>query len=455
MAIGRIGKNFRQQVKNKNVLIFGLGVLGRGLKDALYLAKCGANVRVTDMKSESELMTSVNKLKKHKQIKLVLGQHREEDIIWADIIIRNAGVKPDSDWMQMAKKYNKKVVMDESWFSENFPGKLIGITGTKGKSTVTGLLFHILKSYKADTFLGGNVVGVASLPLLDKVNDDSWVVMELSSWQLQGFGDIKKSPNISVFTNVYPDHLNYYDSMTSYIADKKHIYLWQSPDDFLLINDYQKEAKEFKKEAKGKVIVFKKNQAKDYRRKLLGDHNLYNIASVLAVTKLLKVPEKFIKSGIASYVGEPYRLQIVGHDQRKKLVFINDSAATTTVALLSGLATTAEIVKNKVVLIFGGSDKNNSWQEISSALKKHCRALVIIKGTAQEKIIELLTKQKIKLEYVLVDSMDMAVAEAYNLAQKNDAILLSPGCASFGVFKNEFDRGQKFDQAIKKYVKKK
>lgn len=454
MAIGLIGQEFRRQIKNKNVLIFGLGVLGRGLKDALYLSKCGANVRVTDLKTEAELISSVKQLKKHKKIELILGQHRQQDIIWADVIIRNAGVKPDSNWMLLAKKHNKKVVMDESWFSENFPGQIIGITGTKGKSTVTGLVYRILKSYNSNTFLGGNVLGLATLPLLDKVNADSKVVMELSSWQLQGFADVKKSPNISVFTNIYPDHLNYYNSMEAYVADKKNIYLWQTKNDYLLINDYQKQSQEFKKEAVSKVLLFRKNQAKGYKTKLLGEHNLLNIAAAISVSKLLKIPDKFVKKAVAEYAGEPYRLQVVGKS-KQGLVFINDSAATTTVALVAGLTTSAKYSKNKVILIFGGSDKNNDWSEIVLALKKHCRHLVIIKGTAQDKITQMLNDQKVKINYSLANSMKEALLQATTVAQKNDVVLLSPGCASFGVFKNEFDRGRQFDLAIKKYVKKK
>ena len=453
MGLTAMAEKFRQDISGKNVLIFGLGVLGRGLKDALYLNKCGANVRVTDMKTEEQLRVSVNKLKKHPNIKLILGEHRAEDILWADIILRNAGVKPDSDWMQLAKKNKKKIVMDESFFAEYADCKIIGITGTKGKSTVTGLLYKILKDYKKDTYLGGNVVGMATLPLLDKVTSSSWVVLELSSWQLQGFGDIKKSPNISVFTNIYPDHLNYYGSMTPYIADKKNIYLWQAKNDILLVNNYQKEAKEFRQETGGRAVVFDGKKSAHLKRKILGDHNLTNIAAAVEVAKILNVPDKLIKKNIAAYEGEAYRLQLVGINKSKKIKFINDSAATTVVSLVAGINSVAKEIKNKVILIFGGSDKNIDWQDIAGPIKKHCRSVVIINGTAKEKILNVFRDKKIKVPTEIVENMAQAVTLAWKAAEKNDAILLSPGCASFGVFKNEFDRGQQFNRYIKRYVR--
>jgi UDP-N-acetylmuramoylalanine--D-glutamate ligase len=455
MAIGLFGRKFRQDIKNKKVLIFGLGVLGRGLKDALYLDRAGARVRVTDAKTSAELAASVKILKKHKRIKLILGRHRAADIVWSDIIVRNAGVRADSPWLRLAKKLKKKIVMDESLFAQYFSGKIIGITGTKGKSTVTGLIYQILKAENRNTFLGGNVRGLATLPLLDKVNDESRIILELSSWQLQGFVSIKKSPNFSVFTNIYPDHLNYYNSMADYTADKKNIYRWQKASDYLFVNDYQKESKKFASEAKGKVIVFKSATAKKFSSQLIGRHNLSNIAAAVAVARQLKVSFPIIKKAVATYSGEAYRVQIIGREKKKKLTFINDSAATTTAALLAGLEATQTIKHSSggVILIIGGSDKNNNWDEIANPLKKYCNGVIILAGTAQEKILATIKKKKINLPIKIAKSMKEAVELAYLLARQGDIILLSPGCASFGMFKNEFDRGDKFNLAVKKYVK--
>lgn len=453
MSTSDAGKKFRQDIKGKNVLVFGLGVLGRGLKDAIYLYKCGANVRVTDLKNESELITSVNKLKKYSKIKLILGEHRQEDILWADIIIKNAGVKPDSVWLKLARENKKKIYMDESLFMEYANCLIVGVTGTKGKSTVTGLIYNILKNQdQKNTYLGGNVLGLATLPLLDKINSNSRVVLELSSWQLQGFKDIKKSPNISVFTNIYPDHLNYYKSMKDYLADKKNIFLWQKKDDYLFINDYQKEVKGFKNETLAKVLYFSGKKFRTIKRKLIGEHNLTNIAVAVEVAKLIGVPEKIINKSVAEYQGEKFRLQLIGNNKKTGIRYINDSAATTVVSLIAGLKASTLEFKGKTVLIFGGSDKNVDWKEISAPLKKYCRALVIINGSAKDKIMDVINKTKIKLPYTIVDSMPSALKSANLLANKNDVILLSPGCASFGVFKNEFDRGEKFNRAVKKYV---
>ncbi len=355
--------------------------------------------------------------------------------------------------MKFANDNGKKILMDESLFMKYANCLTIGVTGTKGKSTVTGLIYKILKNHDHNnTFLGGNVLGLATLPLLDKINSDSKVVLELSSWQLQGFKDIKKSPNISVFTNIYPDHLNYYKSMKDYLADKKNIFLCQTKNDYLLINDYQKEVKGFKNQTLAKTLYFKGNKYKDWKRKIIGGHNLTNIAAAVEVAKILAVPEKTIIKGVAEYEGEKYRLQLVGYNKKTDIKFVNDSAATTVVSLIAALKAVALDSKRKTVLIFGGSDKNVDWRDIGLPLKKFCRSLVIINGSATDKILAVMKKAKIKLPYTIVNSMSEAVKTASEMAEKGDVVLLSPGCASFGVFKNEFDRGEKFNRNIKKYV---
>src|SRR3990167_5586286 len=191
--------------KGKKITIMGLGLLGRGVGDAKFLEKNGADLLVTDLKSKKELKVSLDRLKKYKKIKYILGRHRFQDFRDKDMILKAAEVPLNSPFIMEAKKNNISIEMDASLFAKlaalsTSNVDMIGITGTRGKSTVTHLIYAILneafKKTKRKVYLGGNVKGLATLPLLKKVKENDTVVMELDSWQLQGFGDSKISPHI-------------------------------------------------------------------------------------------------------------------------------------------------------------------------------------------------------------------------------------------------------------------
>ena len=189
-------KDYKKYFKGKKITVMGLGLLGRGLGITSFLAQCGADLIVTDLKSKKELKESISKLSKHKNIKFVLGKHRIEDFKGRDMIIKSAGVPIDSPYIKEAKKNKISVEMDVSLFfklANNI--KLVGITGTRGKSMTTALTYEILKknekTLKRKVYLGGNVRGVATLPLLKKVKEGDILVAELDSWQMQGFGEAK------------------------------------------------------------------------------------------------------------------------------------------------------------------------------------------------------------------------------------------------------------------------
>jgi len=248
----------------------GLGIIGKGLKDALFFYNQGAEVTVTDLKDESELIDSVNDLRKYPDIKLHLGKHIESDFKENDIIVRNPAIPKGSKFLQIARENNKEIIMEDSLFTKLTTAKVIGITGTRGKTTSSTLIYEILKYAGLDVHLSGNVRGTASLPLLDKLKEDSYVVLELSSWQLQGFEDEKISPQYSAITNIYEDHLDRYRGMSEYVNDKKNIYKFQQESDFLFLNKDidQKYLAEFKDEAQAKIIYFSKKDVIDYQSNL-------------------------------------------------------------------------------------------------------------------------------------------------------------------------------------------
>jgi len=431
--------------KNKNVLILGLGLLGRGLKDAIFFAQQKANVVVTDLKTAKQLKNSVDQLKKYKNIKLVLGQHRKQDINQADLIIRNAGVPLKSQYLQHAFKQNKKIEMDESLFAQYCPCPIIGVTGTRGKTTTATLIYELLKKTSKKVYLAGNIQGTATLPLIKKVTKNDLVVLELSSWQLQGFGWNKISPHIAIFTNIFPDHLNRYKGMKDYIADKKLIYQNQTKNDFLIINQDNLATKKLAAEAKSKTMLFSAADVpKNWQLNILGQHNLENIAAAIKVAKIFKIKTPTIKKVIENFRGVEHRLELV--KTIKGINFINDTTSTTPVAGQKALAA----VDKPIILIAGGAQKNLDLTDFAKDIVKKVKAVILLSGTAtpdlKNKIIKFKGQDKIQGEFL---NFKAAIKKAYSLADTSDTVLLSPGCSSFGLFINEFDRGEQFKRIVK------
>lgn len=484
--------NYKSYFKDKKITIHGLGLLGRGIGDVIFLAKEGADLIVTDLKSKEDLVDSLKKIKKeigetlYKKIRFVLGEHRLKDFSKRDFILKAAGVPLDSKFIREAKKNKIPIKMDASWFAELAPEgvKMVGVTGTRGKSTTTHLIYEILDltlrlrsgQKNSRVFLGGNVRGLATLPLLKKVKTGDIVVMELDSWQLQGFGptsprlrgasDSGISPNISVFTNLMVDHQNYYkNNMDLYFADKANIFLNQKEGDSLVCGQgaLRLIQKKYKAHSKRAIVPDVGVIPKSWKIKLLGEHNLLNIAYAVVVARILDIPEKIIKTAVENYVGVPGRLEFIR--EVKGVKYYNDTTATTpdgVIAALSALSGPAPLkprrtVKPRIVLIGGGRDKELDYKKYASVVKKSLKSLALFAGTGSDKIIKALGNTKLPARIGLrggpvkvFANMSEAFAWSNSLAQKGDIVLLSPGAASFGVFKNEFDRGDQFVALAKK-----
>src|SRR3990167_6267130 len=223
--------------KGKRITVLGLGLLGRGVGDVEFLATCGAQVLVTDKKPEAELAESVKKLKKYPNVTFNLGGHDSEDFRNADMVLKAAGVPLDSKEIATARDAGIPVVMSTALFAKyasEAGAKIVGVTGTRGKTTVAHMISHVLKKAKKPAFLGGNIRGLSTLAMLPNVHSGDVAILELDSWQLQGFGDLKMSPHIAVFTNLMPDHQNYYKDMEEYFSDKANIFRYQQPTDVLI-----------------------------------------------------------------------------------------------------------------------------------------------------------------------------------------------------------------------------
>ena len=450
--------NYKDFFAGKKILMMGLGILGRGVNVAKFLAECGAELTITDLKTEGQLASSLKTLSKFPNIKYVLGKHDLVDFSAQDMIIKSAGVPLDSIYIAEAQKNNIPIEMDASLFAKlaklsTSNINVIGITGSKGKSTVTHLIYAIIqeafKKTKRNVYLGGNVKGLATLPLLKKIKDGDVVVMELDSWQLQGFGDSKISPNIAVFTTFMADHMNYYKGdMDKYFADKANIYRYQKENDYFVAGaQVAKFIKNNDKDGvKGEMVIAnKKNIPKRWKIKLSGDHNFDAISLAIKATEKLGIKELTAKKVIEKFKGLRGRLEFV--KEIKGIKYYNDTTATMPEAVMVALESFKKY-KGKIILIGGGADKNLEYDKYAKSVKKYVKTLILFRGLASNKIISALGKIKFPVE--IVDSMKKAMNIARANSKKGDIVLLSPGAASFGVFKNEFDRGEQFVGLVKK-----
>ena len=429
----------------KKITVMGINPEGRGVQDAEFLARHGAKVVATDTKNEKDLKESVARLKRYKNISFALGGHHPRDFKNKDLIIRAAGAPLDSIYLKEAKKNGIEIKTDETLFLKLSPKViLVGVTGTKGKSTVSHLIYEILKSARHRVFLAGNVRGQAALPLLEKVKEGDIVVMELDSWKLQGFGSAKISPRVAVFTNFYRDHLNYYKGdMKKYFSDKANIFKYQKNGDTLIAGQSAKDAiqKYYKGKIKSNVIeTGKKYFPKSWHPLILGEHNKENIAFAIKACEAIGVSKSDIKKGVENFKGVPGRLEFVR--EIKGVKYYNDTTATTPEAVIAALRA---LNSKNIILIAGGSDKKLDYREMYKEIPKYVKTLILFKGEASEKILKESGIWNLESGiYSDIESMREAMKIARKNAKRGDIILLSPAAASFGIFKNEFDRGEQF-----------
>lgn len=424
----------------------GLGLLGRGVGDVAFLAECGAELIVTDLKNREQLASSLKKLEHYSNITYVLEEHRLEDFRNRDMVIKPAGVPLDSVFIAEARKNNIPIEMSTALFSRLTQATLVGITGTRGKSTVTHLIYEILHAAYQEKmqkiYLGGNVRGVSTLAMLTKAKQGDIVVLELDSWQLQGFGEAKISPHVAVFTTFMEDHVNYYkNDIQQYFADKANIYLYQKKSDIVIMGS---QLGLLIKETLGtKIVADSGILPKEWNVGIPGEHNRYNIGIAVAATRALGVADTVIQKAVEAYKGVPGRLEFIKKIKENISVY-NDTTSTTPDALIVALESLGS--NKNIVLIMGGADKMISMEKILDPLGKYTKKIICLPGTGTNMLLKNNTFAA--LQPTVVKDMFEAVAHAVNISENGNIILLSPGFASFGIFTNEFDRGEQFIKII-------
>jgi len=439
---------YKDYFKGKRITLMGLGLLGRGVGDAKFLAEHCEELIVTDLKSADELKASTSQLLEFDNITYRFGEHNLADFQGRDLIVKSAGIPLQTIYTDEANKNGIPIAMSTALFAKFAPATIIGITGTKGKSTTTNLIFHTLKKSGIKVHLGGNVQGVSTLAMLPEIKAGDVVVLELDSWQLQGFHTEKISPQIAVFTNLLEDHMNYYKGdMSAYFYDKSAIFSYQKESSVLItqasVLDY---ASKNSIRTHSAVITVDDSKKSFTLPFLPGKHNQENATMAYYALQKLGIPEKEIEKHFTTCTGLPGRLQFLCNVHG--IDFYNDTNATIPDATIMSLKTLKEKYPEKeIILLTGGTFKDVSVAPYAQEIPKYATKVVLLEGTGTEKLLE----EEISFEYSTHNSLLSAFTEATKDTPRNSIILFSPAFSSFGMFKNEYDRGEQFNTLVENY----
>lgn len=457
----------------------GLGILGGGVETAKWLLKQGARLTITDLKPKEKLATSLKELAPYKKkTNFILGEHREKDFLDADIVVVNPDVPKTSKFLDFAKRRGKMIENELTLFYEfNKAKKLVGVTGTRGKTTTTNWIAHLLKGKFKKVAVAGNSPQNPLLAVATGVSKGSVIVVESPSFLLEHLPH--RSPSIAVITNIYRDHLNRYDGMKDYAATKGRIFKSQKVSDFLVLNLQNRWTKFFlKKRPKSKILffstkmlpeklngVFVKNGQIFYRhdrrevlvmatgdfKKKWGSHNVENLLAATAVALALGVSQKEISKRAGSLPQIKFRQESVF--KNSKLEIFNDTSATSPEATMAAIDRFSH--GNEMILITGGTDRDLDYAGLAGVIKRKLklRQIVFLNGSATEKILKGLKYKK--SDIAVFETLKECFNCAIRMAKKGGAkkIVFSPGAKSFEKFKNEFDRGQQFNLLVEELKK--
>ncbi len=443
-----------KNISGKNITI--LGAIRSGVAAAKLAKKLGAIPFVSDISAD----TNSAKLKEldDLKIKYETGAHSDQ-VFNCEFIITSPGVPSNSKVLSEAIEKDIKIISEiefASWFNK---GTVIAITGTNGKTTTTSLCEHVLNRCGKKTYLAGNI-GIAFSDIALDVNEDEFVALEVSSFQLDHIDSFK--PKIAVILNITPDHLDRYEeNFDHYVGSKFRIAMNQDESDYLIYNNDDKIVNDFPKRNSncysislkpisgdgsyidGENIYFSNENETDQvgsinSLSLRGEHNQYNALAVITIAKLLKMDNESILKALSSFSGVEHRLELV--KVIKGVEFVNDSKATNVDSVWYALRS----FKKPIFLILGGKDKGNDYKRIKSLIKKNVKKIYAI-GSSAQKIYDYFNK------YVSVEitvSMEDCVSKAMEEASSGEVVLLSPACASFDMFDNYEHRGEVFKKAV-------
>lgn len=454
---------FNRFLQNGKVAVIGLGVSNLPLIDYLYDLRAG--VTVFDNRNIEEIPKAIMDKITQYNFEFSLGETNLSKLVGFDIIFRSPSCMPNQPALEAEEKRGSIITSEVEMLMEMAPCKIIGVTGSDGKTTTTSLIYAILTQAGYHCYLGGNIGTPLFTQLKDMIPEDI-IVLELSSFQLM---NMKVSPNISVITNVSPNHLNIHHSYEEYINAKKNIFKYQNENGIVVLNHDNEITKGCAKEANGKVIFFSSKdklengiildgevikECEDKLRKhiisidkvaLRGTHNYENISAAVAATKSL-VDTDTISKAISEFRGVEHRLEFVR--EMHGIKWYNDSIGTSPTRTIAGLKSFSE----DIVLIAGGYDKHLDYELIAEPIVDNVTSLILMGQTA-DKIFEAVTKeleiQGKELDIYMCNELSQTITIANKIAKSGQVVLFSPASASFDMFKDFAERGNIFKDMVK------
>ncbi len=443
------------QLSGKRVLVAGLG--RSGVAAALFLAERGAHVIANDVKPESEL-SAASELRA-KGIEIVSGSHPPELFESVELVVVSPGIPPALEPFRQARAAGVPIISEVELAARFIRGRLIGVTGSNGKTTTTTLIGELLSQAGFLTQIGGNI-GTPLISLVAGSRDDGLTVIELSSFQLEAVEKLHLFA--AVLLNITPDHLDRYASMAEYAAAKARIFLNQTPEDLAVLNADDERVAGMSSLTKARIIHFSRRQVLDEgiclrgaevvirsggtERVLIsrdeiglrGAHNLENIMAALAVGLACGVSPDSMRATVGAFRGVEHRLEFVA--EIDGIAFYNDSKATNVDAAVKSL----EAFPGRVIVILGGKDKGSDYTPLVSLVRERCEHVILI-GAASDKIAAALEGTR---PLHRAATMSEAVRRGFELGRRGDTVLLAPACASFDMFDNYEHRGRVFKEAV-------
>ena len=446
------------EIAGKNVLVFGSGISGIGA--AGLLEERGASVTLYDGNDKLDVEEIRGKMKDGAKTDIVLGEFPEELLGKLDLVIISPGVPTDLPIVNRMRESDIPVVGEIELAYELGKGEVLAITGTNGKTTTTALLGEIMKAVYDSAFVVGNI-GIPYTNVVDETRDDSVIVAEMSSFQLESIVDFR--PRVSAILNITPDHLNRHHTMEAYIQAKKNVAINQTAEDTCVLNYEDEVLREFGETLQTKVLYFSSKRKLDkgiylddgniiYRNpdeclvcnvkefKLLGVHNYENVMAAVAMAAAYGVPMDSIRKTIKEFAGVEHRIEFVA--EKNGVAYYNDSKGTNPDAAIRGI----QAMNRPTYLIGGGYDKQSEYKEWIESFDGKVKKLLLI-GQTREKIAKEAEECGFT-DIMLLDTFEDAVLTAAKLAEPGEAVLLSPACASWGMFKNYEERGDKFKEIV-------
>jgi UDP-N-acetylmuramoylalanine--D-glutamate ligase len=443
------------QLAGKNILV--VGAARSGVAAAQFLRKRGAHVTLNDALPETEWPNAAEL--RAAGIEIVGGGHPLDRFTQADLIVVSPGVPLALAAFQHARKAGVPVIGEAELAARFLRGRMVGITGSNGKTTTTTLIGELLKNGGLPTLVGGNI-GTALISLVDESTDESYTVAELSSFQLEAVEQLHLF--VAVLLNITPDHLDRYDSMEAYAAAKANIFINQTPADFAVLNAddarvarmdsltksrviYFSRARELSEGIflRGEQVVSRLNGAEQVLLTraditLRGEHNLENVMAALAAGLACEVSPESMRETVRNFKGVEHRLEFVA--ELDGVQFYNDSKATNVDAAIKAL----EAFTGGLTVILGGKDKGSDYAPLAPLVRERCANVILI-GAAAEKIASALAETR---PLHRAATMRDAVRLGKQLAQPGGIVLLAPACASFDMFDNFEHRGRVFKEAV-------